>query len=314
MKSSIFSDMLEVLMPKKLISTNQLTQDTIFDEVINETIEYFTEITTVKPKSKVYHVSEIVPDVCVGYVIANATTDDYEIYNQIKTAYGSDMWYIDKRIISKGITYYVTVMFKLSMATMKQKQYDIEYNSNSLVLLSKSLDYVIDCIHHDSIIMSELAGARSDDALVILAKTLLLFSSSYGRKMLSIITEEDVDDYEKFHMIDAVFLPLMKVDWLMSKDIKLEAKAHAFESQIMLKQDIYNFCKEVAETTTLPSEKIMSIDVLQFKQIYNTMFNDGKIISIVKPEHKDIVRFIVIGHTNPYSTKTLNTEWEKISK
>lgn len=320
--STIFSDMYKVshttlgdLVPVELLET-----DPIFMKTIDGCKRWFRgDIPTV---STIYHIVKINDVEHVGYVIIEKVLDN-QSYDDLVQKLGSEYIFLEKRIIGRDqrSVYYVTVLCHIIRETATDEEKMVK-DVIMLDLESRNMDYIIDCIYNDQQTVSKLYNTKHvDDPLVTIAKLCLLFNSSYGRSTVNMIESIAEDETEQFHLTDTVFLHHMRTDWLLSKSILSSDKANTFANQILLKQELYSYCKAAIDATSLinvdvvlksakpAKSKSRKAKIIPFSQMYHNLFISGDVYGEQIP--KVMSEFITIGPI-PYSTENLQKDWDQL--
>lgn len=296
---TVFDDMYDIAFGKPL-SLEQLERDKVFQANLQNTINAANKLINIT--SKEFFITEINRKSAIGTIVLSGklVEGNNDTINNV----------FEQRVITLDRTYYLFVIIHpeedtvsniISIDDSKSKvQSNIDMNSIMIDGLSRSIDYLLDCIHHDSYVMSELNhrdGLMSNDPVIIIAKAVLLYNSRYGRAIFDSIQGENAED-ELRDVCDKLITRNLRVDWLSNGSFKSTDKANVFSAQLLLKEEIYTLCRNMG---TNDNDDTFYIN-------YQSLFIDGDIYKLGVYDY--IPSFIAVG-SNAFSTEALETIWAK---
>lgn len=229
---------------------------------------------------------------------------------------------VEQRVLGRNTYYLFTVIteegYDVSSNVVPINIKDIDVGKIALRAdcMSRMLDYVIDCVHIDSIkstYLHERDKVTTNDPVVIIAKTVLMYHdlmcNTPLQKYLNSLDamsktknengegeDDNTADVMRLNVIDSILHSHMRCDWLPLTAFKSNEKIQVFENQIGLKEDIYTLARDV-----------YSADSEKFYENYKSLFT-GDIYKIAGYPY--ISKFLFFG-LNTFSTEALNSIWRQ---
>ncbi len=300
---TIFNDMLRIAFGAPLM-LDELKKDVVFDANIQNTINVVKKFINVT--SKEFCITEIETSfgdrtTAIGTVVLSGKRVDgnNDTINNV----------FEQRVITIHRVYYLFIIIHpeeepsniISIDDSKAiVQNRIDINSIMIDGLSRSIDYLLDCVYHDSYVMSELNNRDklvSNDPVIIIAKATLLYNSRYGRAIFDSIQGENADE-EIRDLCDKLITRNLRVDWASNSSFKSTDKANIFSAQLLLKEEIYTLCRSIGVND--------NNDI--FYTNYRSLFIDGDIYRLDGYDY--IPSFLTVG-SNAFSTTAMETIWNQ---
>ena len=214
---------------------------------------------------------------------------------------------LEQRVIGDKI-YYLFTCIKALPKEKDEKVINISQENNiesqlpsfdtviKIDSLSRMIDYYLDCILNDTIVMTHLNERdkmTSNDPVIVIAKAILLYNSLIGQETFKLS-----DNNEEMWKIvtDMLLTENIRTDWLQNNQFKSNDKLSIFRAQLELKDEIFRLCNEVR-----------SDDQEKFKENYMNLFTKGDIYKLAN--YRWIPVFLAVG-TNAFSTEALNITWK----